>query len=71
MPIVSSTYTVEHTQRDGTRWVREIHVDHLGEQHVWDYRSLPGADRDAILAEHAALLDQRLAEQEIDEVLNG
>lgn len=71
MPIVNSTYTVEHEQRDGSRWVMETHTDSAGEQHSWYYRALAGTDYAAVLAEHAAIIDQRLIDREIAEVLNA
>lgn len=65
MPIVSSTVTVEHAQIDGRRWAREVHTDHLGAQHIFDYLSEVGADVNAILAARAADLPAQLAAQEI------
>ena len=65
MAIVSSTVSLEHAQIDGRRWAREVHTDHLGIQHIFDYLSEVGADTAAILAARAADLPGQLAAQEI------
>jgi hypothetical protein len=69
--IVSSTYTVGHEQRDGTRKVREIHTDSDGRFHTRMYWAPPGTDYDAELANRAAALNAELAEREIEALLNG
>ena len=74
MPIVSSTYTVDHAQIDGRKYVAELHTDSDGKVHRCEY--LAPADwttteYDAKLSERATAISARLAQQEIDEVLNG
>lgn len=64
MPIVSSVHTVGHAQRDGRRYVREQHTDHLGVVHVFEYLWDGLADRDAISLARAARLATNLAVQE-------
>ena len=71
MSIVSSTYTVGHEQRDGTRKVRETHIDSEGRAHLRMYWAPPSTDYDAVLAERAAALSVELAEREIKDLLGG
>lgn len=71
MAIVSSTKTVGHAQIDGRRYVQEVHTDGEGGQYVREYLAAADADHDAILASHAAQLAVVLAEQEIEQILNG
>jgi len=71
MPIVNSTYTVGHEQRDGTRLVTETHIDSDGEVHKRRYFAEPGMDYDAILAARVARLNEELAAREIEALLNG
>lgn len=71
MAIVSSTKTVGHAQVDGRRYVREVHTDGDGGQYVREYLAAVNADHDALLAMHAAQLQVVLAENEIEQILNG
>lgn len=72
MPIVSSTYTVGPLEACGRRWVREAHVDDLAVVHVREYLGeASGQDRSAILAAHAAELNEMLAQAELEVVING
>ncbi len=67
MAVLSSAWTAEaHTQRDGRRWVREVHIlDDGSAPIVFDYLSADIDDRDAIAAERAA----RINAMEPDEML--
>ena len=71
MAIVSSSYSVAGAEVDGSRLVRETHVDGNGDPHVIDYLAAPTTDKDALLALHATQLAEQLAEQEAEELLNG
>jgi hypothetical protein len=70
MAIVSSEITEQIDL--GDKWqVLERHTDSLGAVHEWRYHPGKSVDVNAKLAEHAAQLASALAEQEIDEILNG
>jgi hypothetical protein len=65
MPIVESSFAVGHAQRDGRRYVTERHTDHLGRVHEREYLAAPDTDHAALLAAHAATLQQQLREDEL------
>ena len=72
MPIVSSSYTLDnHTQHDGRIYVYERHVDNAGVVWPWDYLAAVGTNYDAVLAEHAAIIDAQLAPQEYQQIIGG
>lgn len=64
--IVSSiSATDNHAQKDGTRWVWEIHTDSAGREHRFDYLATP-----AMMSNLKEVMDARaiaLAAQLIDE----
>lgn len=64
MSITSSVYSTGHEQRDGRRYVREEHTDHLGVLHVFEYLWDGLADRDSIMGARAVRLAHNLAVQE-------
>lgn len=65
MPIDSSSYAVDaHAQRDGRRYVTELHTDSTGEVHRVDYGPVHEVDYEAIMIERAALLSAQLADAE-------
>jgi len=74
MLIVSSSIGWEHVQANGSRWVREIHRDFLGVEHIIDYVAPPNIDLNAEMIVHASILETQLTEIEIvtnvNEVLN-
>jgi hypothetical protein len=65
MPIVTSSFAVGHSQRDGRRYVTETHVDHLGCVHEREYLAAPDADHAALMATHAVTLQQQLRDDEL------
>jgi hypothetical protein len=75
MPIVASTLVLDtHTQKDGSRYVKETHVDSEGRSQQALYKLPPGqteADAQARMTARVAYLDEQLAEAEAQEVLNG
>jgi hypothetical protein len=64
MTISSSIYTTGHAQRDGRRYVREVHTDHLGTEYVFEYLKDDATDANAVLAGRASRLAVVLAERE-------
>lgn len=64
MPIVSSTHTVGHAQRDGRRYVREVHTDQAGSQHHAEYLAANKTDYAAVMAARAAKIDAVIVETE-------
>lgn len=72
MPVVYSSYVAEkHAQADGRVWVRETHIDSEGRTYHYDYLRGPGMDSDAIMAERVRIVNEMLAQCEVDEVLNA
>lgn len=60
MNIVTSSLAVGQPQADGRRYVRELHIDRVGREHVIEYGPVGAIDLQAALAEHAAALDADL-----------
>lgn len=76
MPIVSSTYVMDsHTQANGSRWVRETHVDNTGREFRGAPYRLPagegGIEAQARLTTNAAHLSAMVAEMEAGEILGS
>src|SRR3990172_13172205 len=70
MPIVSIVIEQDaHTQADGSRYTREIHTDHTGKSHRFEYLIRGQMDKDAIAAARAVRLEAELPEREVDQVL--
>ena len=67
---IVNTVIEQYPQKAGVIDVVERHTDHLGNQYmrVWTAR---GHDIQAKATEHAAELEEQLAAQEIEELLNG
>ena len=66
MPIVSSIIHSDSAQKDGRRWIRELHTDHLGK--VWERTYLVDALFDAVsaLSAYAVQLAASIKQAEID-----
>ncbi len=64
MPIISSTHTVGHAQRDGRRYVRESHTDNTGAVFLAEYLADQGTDYVAVRDARAASISDQLAEAE-------
>lgn len=62
MPIVSSTHTVGHAQRDGRRYVVELHTDDAGVVHRVEYLAAEKADYADIMAARAVQIDASIVE---------
>ena len=71
MPIVSSTHSLSTVQVDGRRWVIEDHTDNLGKHTLVNYLAAVGADYVAIRTARAAQLNVQLADQELQNIVNG
>jgi hypothetical protein len=67
---LTSSYTVEHAQSDGRKWVREKHVDAFAREHFRTYLSTDAMDKDAILAAHAVQIEDSLKTQEAQECID-
>lgn len=71
MPIIFSSYTVGHEQADGTRKVREIHLDHNGVEYDTIYWAEPGMDYDLIMQERIQALNDMIDPPIEEEPTNG
>jgi hypothetical protein len=72
MPIVSSSHRFDGpAQIDGSRWVVESHTDHLGSVFLVGYPASAGADLDAAMNARVPLIDDMLAQDEFEGLLNG
>ena len=72
MSITTSNYYVDaHAQADGRKYVREVHVDSTGKEHIINYLASVNADYTSLLNSHKVALESSLAEQEAEELLNG
>jgi hypothetical protein len=60
LSIASSEATVEPPQIDGRRFVAERHTDSGGSVHEFRYLSDVGTDAEAVMAERAAVLPDRI-----------
>ena len=65
MPIVSSVTEDVAPQKDGRRYVRERHTDHVGVDHVRTWLADADADLPAALSAYAAALPEMLKQAEI------
>lgn len=65
MPIVSSVIVDTGVQKDGRKWVRERHVDHVGSLYERTYLAGGADDLDAALAAYALVLASNLTLAEI------
>lgn len=68
MSIVLSTVFSDRIQVDGRRKIIEHHTDHLGVLHTKYY--LADSEYEPNLTESAALIEDQLAQQELEENLN-
>ena len=71
MPIVSSTHTLGKVQVDGRRWVVEDHTDSLARHQFVEYLAPIDADYVAIRTARAAQITVQLADQELQNIVNG
>lgn len=74
--IVASRYEIDnHTQQGGWRWVKEIHTDSAGNEHIIRYLTDDLSVVDSKLQTRMFQLDEMLVEKETDDcvsaVLNG
>lgn len=65
MAITNSIIAEDAVQRDGRRWIREHHTDHLGVVHVITYLAAAAFDSAAALLARVATLELSLRDQEI------
>lgn len=65
MTIVSSVIDSDAPQKDGRRWIRELHTDNLGLVHERNYLVEPDYDAVAALADYAVWLDDYLVKNEV------
>lgn len=64
MSIVSSVYTLGPVEIDGRRLVVETHTDNTGAKIFAQYLASPGVNYLAVAAARAALIDERLKQEE-------
>lgn len=68
MSIVSSSIVIQRD--DGGFWyVEEEHTDNIGGKHKWRYTPTKAVDLNAVMAQHAAVLAERLANEEIEDCI--
>ena len=65
MSIVSSAIQATDTQKDGRRWVRELHTDHVGVQYVRHYLAQAADDLNVAMAAYAVILASNINLAEI------
>lgn len=63
MAVTSSIFSLEHTQRDGTRWCAEAHIHPAGVE-ICRYLLAVGDDPQAIMEGRVASVNEQLAESE-------
>ena len=75
MAIVSSSYAMDaHTQRDGSRWVKETHVDSEGREQTCMYKLPSGqgsTEAQARMDARVSYLNEQLAEAEAESILGA
>ena len=64
MAIVSSTFVLEHAQKDGRRHVREYHTDEKGVVHEAGYLADVGTNHKAVMLARVPGIEAQLAEAE-------
>lgn len=69
MSIVSSNFTVGVAQRDGRKYVTEVHTDNVGIPHIVEYLAMANADFTAIMNARAIIIAAQLINDEIDATL--
>jgi hypothetical protein len=65
MSIVSSVHSVGHAQADGRAYVIEVHTDHVGGVHRFEYLAAIGANYAAIRDARVPEIEARLANEEM------
>jgi hypothetical protein len=65
MSIVSSIIAATDTQKDGRKWIRELHTDQVGVQYVRTYLAGGADDTAAALAAYAVILAANITASEI------
>ena len=71
MAIVSSVIEKSWTQKDGSVHTLEAHTDSSGEVHRFFSAHASAPNEAALLASRAAWLEEKLAEDEFEEAING
>lgn len=75
MAIVSSSYVMDaHTQKDGSRWVKETHTDSTGAAQTCLYKLPAGqgaVEAQARMDARVPYLNEQLAEAEAQGIVNG
>ena len=66
MSIISSAITEDAVQADGRRYIREVHTDHVGQEHHFTWMAEAEQDADAVLSARAVWLPGYLEQQEIE-----
>jgi len=66
---LTSSYTIEHAQSDGRKWVREKHIDDFAKEHFISYLSTDALNKDTILAVHAVDVEANLKIQDFQKSL--
>lgn len=65
MPIVSSVIVDNALQKDGRRWIREHHTDHVGVVRAVQYLAAAGFNTATAMAARVAVLDAEMTQNEI------
>ena len=70
MSIVQSIIVSDSPQKDGRRYIRERHTDHVGVHHECVYLAEAGADANVALANRVAVIVVQLEENEHSQNIN-
>jgi hypothetical protein len=65
MTIVSSVIASDQAQRDGRRWIRELHTDNVSLVHEINYLTLANADANSQLTADALIVEANIEAAEI------
>jgi hypothetical protein len=65
MSIVSSIIAADDLQKDGRRWIRELHTDHIGVQYLVTYLGEAVTNASAVMAARAAQINAGIEASEI------
>lgn len=71
MPVVNSVYAVVSTQPDGSAWIKETHEISDGSFVTHTYSASAGADYSAIMAARVPTINERLASDELERLLDA
>jgi hypothetical protein len=66
MPIVTSTFSLGHAQKDGRKYSVESHTDHAGVVHQAEYLSAVSENNNAVMLARALVIAEQLKNTELN-----